>query len=228
MNTPSFQESTSEVERLRAELQQVKAELELLKQSSVKTLSEENPYALLQKVGNDLYEKQMATDLWRGTPLQQINELKPDHAGKVGEEFIRLICEKTGIPNISTGDKNSKDGTYDQQIGALHKKTEIKTARRGGNKYQHETLKSSGFDYLCFLDIHPKGGHLTILPPFTMTETHPVTGTTPSLRKGTTDVFKWDFTDLHLKKLKEAKFSIEFDATTSFSVLGDFIRSKII
>ncbi len=183
---------------------------------------------LLQQIGKEMHRIQCSKDLWCNSLLKEINELKPDHAGKVGEEFIRKICMETGIPNISTGDINSKDGTYDQKIGESQKKVEIKTARLGGGKYQHETLKTAGYDYICFVDIHPNGGHITILPPFTMTERHPITGTAPSLRKGTTDVYKWDFTDNHLKKLKEKGMAIEFGTDTSYTILGEFIRSKVI
>ena len=222
-----------ELEKVRAELAQVKAELEALKsinnkQAPAELYAETSAYGKLKQIGEQLFAVQNTTNLWRNSPLEAINELKPDPAGKVGEEFMKTLCAVCGIHNESTGDKNSKDGTYDQKIGEAARKVEIKTARLGGGKYQHETLKKDGYDYICFIDIHPTGGCITILPRFEMTGPHPITGTTPTPRKGTTDVFKWDFTELHLKRLIAAGAAVSFDTQTSYTQLGDFIRSKIV
>lgn len=185
-------------------------------------------FETLKRIGDELHAAQTSSNIWIGTPLESINELKPDLAGKVGEEFIKAICLAEGIPNESTGDKNSKDGTYDQKIGTGLKKTEIKTGRLGGGKYQHETLKTAGYDYMLFFDIKPEGGAITILPPFNMTAAHPITGTTPTLRKGTTDVYKWDFSELHITRLATAGHAMRFDKTTPVRELGDFMRAKIL
>jgi len=217
----------AERDALQAERDALRAELTATRARQVIPMNPHTIYGALQRIGTELYHQQHAANLWRDTPLSAINELKPDPAGKVGEELIKFICAQTGIPNESTGDKNSKDGTYDQKIGAELKKVEIKTGRLGGGKYQHETLKQSGYDYNLFVDLHPRGGHITILPPFPMKEKNPITGTSPTLRKGTSDVYKWDFTDLHLKKLVAAGKSMPFDDTTPFEALGEFIRASI-
>jgi hypothetical protein len=185
-------------------------------------------YGKLKNIGEQILSIQKETNVWINTPLEAINDLKPDFAGKVGEEIIKLICKECGITNENTGDKNSKDGTYDQKIGDILKKVEIKTARIGGGKYQHETLKKDGCDYWLFVDIKPDGGCITILPKFDLTKKHPITGTTPTPRKGTTDVFKWDFTETHLSKFVLAGVAIQFDKTTPTSEIGDFIKSRVI
>jgi len=221
----------SEIEKLKAELEKVKAELEKVKkgcESDAKTYAEDSVYGKLKVIGEELFDKQNAANIWRNTPLKSINELKPDFAGKVGEELLKAICSYCGIKNESTGDKNSKDGTYDQKVGDTLKKVEIKTARLGGDKYQHETLKKDGYDFLLFIDIKPDGGCVTILPRFDLTKTFSTTGTTPSPRKGTTDVFKWDFTENHLTKLVSAGNAMRFNDNTKVSQIGDFIKSKII
>jgi hypothetical protein len=219
-----------ELDTVKAERDALRAELEAMRarQAAPASMNSDTVYGSLYRIGTELHHQQQASNLWRDTPLSAINELKPDPAGKVGEELIKFICAQTGIPNQSTGDKNSKDGTYDQKIGAELKKVEIKTGRLGGGKYQHETLKQSGYDYNMFIDLHPNGGHITILPPFPMNGKHPITGTSPTLRKGTSDVYKWDFTDLHLKKLVAAGKSMPFDNTTPVAALGEFIRASII
>lgn len=219
----------AERDAFQAERDALQAELTAMRaRQAAPSMNSNTIYGALYRIGAELHHQQQASNLWRDTPLSAINELKPDPAGKVGEELIKFICAQTGIPNESTGDKNSKDGTYDQKIGADLKKVEIKTGRLGGGKYQHETLKQSGYDYNMFIDLHPRGGHITILPPFPMKEKNPITGTSPTLRKGTTDVYKWDFTDLHLKKLVAAGKSMPFDDTTPIEALGEFIRTSII
>ena len=224
----------TEFEKIKAELDALRLENEALKKAlapppaPVAPAPSDNPYQMLKGIGQTLYNTQIASDIWRGTPLEAINELKPDFAGKVGEEFIRQLCVASGIANESTGDVNSKDGTYDQKIGASLKKTEIKTARLGGGKYQHETLKSSGYDYILFVDIHPQGGYLTVVSPFAMDSKHPITGTRPSLRKGTTDVYKWDFAENHLNKFITAGMCLKFDKTTPLTTIADFLRAKIV
>lgn len=222
----------SELEQIKAELAQVKAELAALNQSRntsvVESYAEDSVYGKLKQLGDELFATQNAANVWRNTPLQAINELKADPAGKVGEELMKTICLACDIPNESTGDKNSKDGTYDQKIGDALKKVEIKTARLGGNKYQHETLKNQGCDYWLFIDLKPDGGCITILPHFDLTNKHPITGTTPSLRKGTSDVFKWDFAENHLNKFVAAGKAIKFDKNTPMHQLGEFIKLNIV
>ena len=221
----------SEIELLKAELEKVKAELEKVKkgcESVAESYAEDSVYGKLKDIGDKLFNAQNDANIWRNTPLQAINELKADPAGKVGEELLKTICLACGIKNESTGDKNSKDGTYDQKVCDGLKKVEIKTARIGGGKYQHETLKKEGCDYWLFVDINPDGGCITILPRFDLTNKHPITGTTPSPRKGTSDVFKWDFTDNHLTKFVSAGSAMRFDKNTKMSQIGEFIKSKII
>ena len=216
----------SELVIAKSELEKVKAELVIAKYELGPVKEEyylNSVYGNLKQIGEQLHDTQTAMNIWRNTPLEAINELKADPAGKVGEELLKTIC----LACESTGDKNSKDGTYDQKIGDALKKVEIKTARLGGGKYQHETLKKEGCDYWFFVDIKPDGGCLTILPLFDLTNKHPITGTTPTPRKGTTNVFKWDFSENHLNKFVSAGAAMKFDKNTMMSELGDFIKIKL-
>ena len=194
----------------------------------IESYADDSIYGELKHIGDQLFAIQNTANIWRNTPLEAINELKPDPAGKVGEELLKSVCLACSIKNKSTGDKNSKDGTYDQKVGDSLKKVEIKTARLGCGKYQHETLRKNGYDYLFFLDIKPDGGCITILPPFDLTDKHPITRTTPSLRKGTSDVFKWDFSESHLTKFVSVGTAMRFDKNTKICQIGDFIKSRII
>jgi hypothetical protein len=244
MEISELEKANIEIDALKARLHDANIEIEALKAILAKNVCKTEPqtseyvdvsiYGKLKQIGDNLYAEQNAANSWRGTPLESINELKPDPAGKVGEELLKTICLACGIKNENTGDKNSKDGTYDQKVGDSLKKVEIKTARVGrvavggkSGKYQHETLKMKGCDYWVFIDINPNGGCVTILPLFDLNSKHPITGTAPSLRKGTTDVFKWDFTEHQLDKFVSAECAMRFDKNTEMSQLGDFIKLKI-
>ena len=216
-------------EKMKIDFEKMKNELEKVKNESknvFESYTEDSVYGKLKNIGDHLFYIQKSTNIWRNTPLETINDLNPDTAGKVGEELIKRICLSCDIQNESFGDKNSKDGTYDQKVSL--KKVEIKTARLGGNKYQHENLRKVGCDYWIFVDINPYRGCITILQRFDLTNKHPITGTKPSLRKGTTNVFKWDFSENHLNKFVSAGNAIMFDKKTSISQVGNFIKSKII
>ena len=215
----------SELEKAEAEFEIAKAKLEKIKSVY---FPDNSVYGKFKKIGEELLIIQTKNNIWKNTPLEAINELKADPSGKVGEEFMKELCLLCNITNVSTGDKNSKDGIYDQKIGDSLKKVEIKTARLGGCKYQHESLKKEGCDYWLFIDIKPDGGCIIILPLFDLTQPHPITGTKPHARKGTSDVYKWDFTELHLTKFVTAGSAMRFDKNTSLSQVGDFVRSSII
>lgn len=58
-----------------------------------------------------------------------------------------------------------------------------------------------------------------------MTIRHPIIGRKPHLRKGTTDVFKFDFGEVNLKN---PDITLKIGAETSLEVIGQFIQSKIV
>lgn len=218
----------SEISALLAENAMLKAKLAALEAKQVcRAYPENSAFGSLKKIVDKISAEERDKNVWKNTAIAAMNDLKADPSGKVGEEFVKAVCAAAGLENESTGDKNSKDGTYDQKIGTKKRKVEIKTARIGGGKYQHETLKEDGYDFMMFVDVHPTGGCITILPRFEMKIKHEVTGTKPTLRKGSTDVYKWDFTPTHHKKLVEAKKAIEFDEETTVEEIAEFIRKQI-
>ena len=51
----------------------------------------------------------------------------------------------------------------------LNKKIEIKTAKLGKHKsFQHENLRTDGYDFLLFIDICPNYYYLTIVPKYNL------------------------------------------------------------
>ena len=239
---PETSEPKTELEKLRSELAELKRRLEVYESSASSTSSEssdlptpaEEPHSIMQALGKEMisYQNKGESD-WLNSPFKEINDLKPDYSGKLGELFLERICAAGNITNISTGDVNSKDGTYDQIING--KKVEIKTARLGktqkkksdAGKFQHEHLQKDGYDYLAFVDITPNYFYLSILPKFNMAEPHPLIGTKPTLRKGTGDVYKYDFTEKHIEKLIAAQTALKITITTPIVQVVEFINRLI-
>jgi hypothetical protein len=211
------------MEALIAEVQALKAENAALKKVVCAKLS--GPLGLIQAIGDALLTKQNDSNEWDSSPLKSINELKPDYAGKVGEHFIQQLCATGTVQCEYDEDVNSKDGTYDVKINA--KKVEIKTARLGVNgSFQHETLKTDGYDYLLFIDITPTHFYITIVPRFNMTERHPLIGRKPHPRKGTTDVFKLDFGESNIQRCIEGGVSMKVSNDTTMEAVSAFVSSK--
>jgi hypothetical protein len=223
-----------EMEALRKEVDALRAENAILRagvvhsqpSSSIETSSlQGSVFCMLEDTGNTIWFRQNDANVWHDSPLKRINDLKADFSGKCGEVFMEKLCLAANIPIETTGDVNSKDGTYDQKI--LHKKIEIKTARLGNEKFQHESLKMDGCDHWLFLDITPNHLYITILPRFNLNERHPITQTKPTLRKGTTDVFKWDFTEKHIQLFMANGFAIKINKDTEIDEVAQFIRRSL-
>jgi len=209
-------ELKAQIERLNAEMTTLQAEV----------VDVDSPFGILRKLGSEMYEKENSS-VWAGAPLEEINKLKPDSVGKVGELFLARICEKGGIPHVYDEDKNSKDGTYD--IIMCEKMIEGKTARLGKQgSFQHESLRADGCDYYAFIDITPTDFTLTILKKFDMSQKHPLLGRKPHLRKGTSDVFKFDFAPSHIEHAIDAGASIRVGPATPFDTVLDFFRRAIV
>lgn len=186
----------------------------------------ENPLGIIKNIANNILEKEKEKCIWKNSILELLNNLKIDSSGKVGELFIEYICNKYNIPNIYIQDINSKDGTYDIIIKG--KKIEIKTAKIGKNKtFQHENLRISGYDYLLFIDICPNYYYITIVEKFNVKNKSIVFGIKPHLRKGTSDVYKFDYSEIKLKNLLPRANTIVIDINTSIENIVNYINCKI-
>lgn len=182
---------------------------------------------LLRTIGEEALSNQRAKSTWAGGLFEALDELKPDYSGKVGERFLSGLCRALIIDHVFVDDdKNSKDGTYDLLI--LGKKIEVKTARLGvQGSFQHENIRENGCDFYAFIDIKPNEFFVTILAKFDMSDRHPVMGRKPHLRKGTSDVFKFDWSETNLVKGTRAGVTMRITDTTLLETIGDFIRSRI-
>ena len=121
---------------------------------------------------------------------------------------------------------NSTDGTYDILI--LNKKVEIKTARIGINgSFQHDGLRNTGSDYYLFLDIKPDCIYLTILLHFDLSNKCEIIERTPHLRKGTLNVYKFDFGEKNILKSIKKGFSILINNETLAAQIKRFICDRM-
>lgn len=213
----------TEDERI-ARITQLRAELAALETSAVAPMA--GPLMVLRDAGVDLYAKECAS-AWCGSPLETINKLKPDSSGKLGELFVVKLCRDGGLSVEYDEDINDQDdGTYDAVLNG--KRVEIKTARLGAqNGFQHESLRAEGCDKYLFVDIVPDAVYLTVSEKFNMAEKHPIIGRKPHLRKGTTDVYKFDFAVSHLEKCIRAGITLKVGATTSAESIVEFLRRTL-
>ena len=186
-----------------------------------------SPGIILQRIIKNEYEKQENTNLWLNSPYNLINNLKNDYSGRVGERYINEICKIADIPNIYKNDEISKGGTYDIIIN--NKKVEIKTARYGLSKsFQHESLRNNSSDFYLFMDIKPSYFYLTVLPSFNLKEKCKIIERTPHCRKGTTDVYKFDFGEKNIIKSINKGYSIKICENTKFIDIKNFIFKRIL
>jgi hypothetical protein len=175
---------------------------------------------------NRLYSIQKSSNVFNNSFFESIDYLKLDYSGKVGEKIITKICDKFNIKYFYEEDKNYSDGQYDIKIN--NNRIEVKTARLGKTgTFQHESLKNCNiYDKLMFVSILPNKYYLTIIPKFDLNKKFEILGVTPHLRKGTQDVFKFDFKLQKLKILVDKGFSIEINDATNIYDVFDFIRDR--
>ena len=221
----------SELEKENEELKKKMSGLEkeneeLKKKNNKKKYKKDTPLGFLQKLGDDTYNCENDISSWKNSPLVSLDKLKNDCSGKVGELFVEMICNKSNISCVYNGDINSKDGTYDILINGM--KVEIKTAKLGKQKgFQHESLRSDGYDYLLFLDITPTYFYMTIIPRYDITKESEILGKTAHLRKGTSNVFKLDLNEKILKTLISKGYTIMVSEEISLEELSTFITTNM-
>ena len=188
-----------------------------------------NLHHLLASICDSQYEKQRRNDTWIESLYKKVNDLKLDYVGKVGELFVKQICDSTGIPFVYDEDKNtsSDNDTFDMLI--CDKRVEIKTAREGKSKtFQHENLRNKECDYYMFVDIAPKEIYLTILPSFDMRENCILSGRKPHLRKGASNIYKFDFTPKTIRTFIEKDVCLVIEENTTTDEMSLFICDKLL
>lgn len=179
----------------------------------------------LQDLGNEVFAKQEASE-WANSLFQNINKLKPDFVGKVGEKYVEELCKMLDIGCESVTDVNSKDGTYDNII--FGKRIEIKTARYGAQRaFQHESLRNHGCDFYMFIDIMPSFVYLTILPKFDLSQKSSVMERTPHLRKGASDVYKFDFSQNNIVTSIKKGYSLKIGDDTHSDQVKSFFEKHL-
>jgi hypothetical protein len=218
--------ASSQVDELLARVAELEARIAVLERpAAVHELA--GPMSLLRDIGEEVSARQSASD-WIGSPFVAIDHLKPDHAGKVGELFVKRLCDGLGMACAYNEDINDQDdGTYDVLLNG--KRVEIKTARLGKQKgFQHESLRAAGCDYYMFLDITSTCFYVTVCEKFDMSNQHPVLGRKPHLRKGATDVYKLDFSEANLHKGVAGGITLKVTNTVTMEELMAFLAARIV
>jgi hypothetical protein len=218
----------NEIEELRKEVEQLRRENEFLKNKKcIKRPLSNTPLGILHALSENIYSSEYESGLWKDSVFETLDKLKNDCSGKAGELLIEQLCKIGKIPHIYNGNTNSKDGTYD--IVLNEKKVEIKTAKLGKQKsFQHESLRNSGYDYILFIDVCPDYYYVTIVPRFDLTKKSDILGKTAHLRKGTTDVFKLDFTEKNIDGLVEKGHTLKITDDTTIADVVAFMNSKVV
>lgn len=222
-----------EIQALTDELKQARKTLKELqdKYEGEKPLNciqlQNTPIKLVKDIGQTLLIQQEMITSWDSAPFDSINKLKADHSGKVGELFMHKLCQQSeNLCSHYCEDQNSKDGTYDIIIN--DKKIEIKTARLGKQgSFQHENLHLDGYDDLIFMDITPHYYYITILPKFDLDSKCKILGRKAHLRKNTSNVYKFDYTEKNIKNAIHTGFSMKVDSSTTFECLSEFVKMRL-
>lgn len=183
---------------------------------------------LLKEIAEELYEEQEGCSEWSRGPLEKLNQLKPDYAGKAGEKFALKKLQSIGLEVEYQEDQIDTEAVYDLKIQG--KKVEWKTARQGKQKgFQHENLrKNCNTELYAFLDIYPDSRMIfAVLKKEEMQWNckNQLTGRKPHLRKGADDQYKYDFGVSTHDKLLENKIAIDLSKSTDYEIL-DFLEKR--
>lgn len=217
----------TEITALKNEIARLTAENDMLRNKTCVKYAGETPLGIIQTLADNTYKEENDSCAWKDSPLGSLDKLKSDCSGKVGELLIAELCKNGDIPYSYKCDINSTDGTYDIIIKG--KKVEIKTAKLGKQKgFQHESLRSDGYDYLLFLDVCPTYYYITIMQRFDLSTKSDILGRKAHLRKGTSDVFKLDFNEKILQTLIQKGHTIMVSDSTELTSVVGFICDTII
>lgn len=184
---------------------------------------------LLNESINEVVEIQDSHDAWANSKYEFIDKLKADFSGKVGEVYLKKLCDNLSIESEDYGDVNSRDnGHYDITING--KRVEVKTARLGKQgSFQHENLivDKDVLDYFAFVDIEPNRFYLTVIKreTFKLGEKHSVLNKTITVRKS--GATKLDFSKTTIKKGLSAGVTIVVDDLSNEEIKR-FLTEKIV
>ena len=222
----AFEKEKKEFKKEKEAFEKEKVEFRKNNSKERKIFDKESPLGILQKLADEKYLCENDKCSWKGSPLESLDKLKSDCSGKVGEMFIDTLCKKGEMPCIYNGDINSLDGTYDIQINS--KKVEIKTAKLGKQKgFQHDSLRSDGYDYIMFVDVTPNDLYISISCRFDLRNKSELFGRKAHLRKGTNDVFKFDLNEKILESIISKGCTIKVTENTTLSDITSFFTVNI-
>jgi hypothetical protein len=198
---------------------------------------------IIEEVKNIIKEEKNKQDLeetlWRGSLFQDMNDLKNDRVGRVGENLLKLLFNNDEeLEFIYEGDSNTNknDGTYDIKVGIKNsklKRSEVKCARKGSNKtWQHENLRNTDeCDFYIFIDFEPNHFYISFLRKNIDFDTftkkggskHPIFKKCFSKRKGEVN-YKFDFSETSIKNGIKHGDTLRVSETTNMEEIKNFIK----
>lgn len=129
-----------------------------------------NTFKTLENIINEEYINQCKSDIkWETSYFKNINFLKANNVGKIGEQVFQYLCEQCNIKCKIDG--NSTRGTGHDGFILIYSNSysiQIKTARVGkSNTFQHELGDNPWkSNFLIFIDIDYNDFYLTIMKNF--------------------------------------------------------------
>ena len=89
-------------------------------------------------------------------------------------------------------------------------------------------MRSTGCDKYVFVDVVEDKFYVSIFDSkFDYTKRHPIFGRKPHLRKGTTDVYKFDFGLSTIQKGIDAGYTIEINKDTKTEDVENFFKKRL-
>jgi hypothetical protein len=176
--------------------------------------------------------------MWKDSPYREINELKPNNVGNVGEKYLQVICGICDIKCEIDGSKTKKTGGGGIGDGRIkNKNIEVKTARQGKTKtFQHELGEHPWkSDFIALVDFTPSCIYLSIIKNFTQEhyqtpkrKAMPYFNKSITLRKETSSDNSGAFKlTLNENDLVTSDSTIKIDEDTSLKEIGSFIHKSI-
>lgn len=184
------------------------------------TIKKKNAIYMINEHISTIFLKESILNFWKNSKFGNINLLKCDGVGLVGQKFIQQICNENDLIFKSTN--------QDYDFTIEDKRIVLRTSRLGISKtFQHENIKQHSCDFYIFLDVSPNEIYLTIVKSFDFRLKHPVLNLTPHLRKNTTNIFKLDFSYKKMETFCNANISLKITETTATETVANFIKNHL-
>ncbi|MCX7929650.1 MAG: hypothetical protein N2663_02880 [Chlorobi bacterium] len=123
-------------------------------------MNESSLYDTLVKIAQELEQeyKEHSSHEWETSPFAWLKAGLPSRTiGKIGEEFVKRLCEHCGIQV-----KSASDTDADLVIGKCRVEVKFSTLWESGS-YKFQQIRNQNYDYLIALGISPNAAHCWVV-----------------------------------------------------------------